>query len=225
MEQARYINSITITRFFLVKNQHCLKFLFFLSFLFNSFPTQSQTTDCSLKKDKEGIKVYTCPSDTSKFRSLVAEFELENISFAELERFLWNVENYVNWQYNMVSASLLKKVNEQSIIYRSEVDAPWPVQNREMIVQLSVNKKLGPDQLAFSMHTVPTDYPIHEDLVRVPFSQASWTVKQVKNKLFVTYQLMIDPGGYIPPLLVNLAMAEGPYESFHNLKKLLEKKN
>ncbi len=196
----------------------------FIFVLIAYLPSVSQIKNCDLKKDEEGIKVYTCPSDTSKFRSLVAEFELENISFAELERFLWNVDNYVNWQYNMVSASLVKKVDEQSIIYRSEVDAPWPVQNREMIVQLSVNKKLDPDQLAFSMHTVPTDYPLQEDLVRVPFSQASWTVKQVKNKLVVTYQLTIDPGGYIPPLLVNLAMAEGPYESFLNLKKLLEKK-
>lgn len=202
--------------------------VFLLSFIFlfiNYFPSVSQVNNCDLKKDKDGIKVYTCPSDTSKFRSLVAKFELENITFTELERFLWNVDNYVNWQYNMVEASLLQKTDNQSIIYRSVVDAPWPVQNREMIVQLSVNKNLGPDQLVFSMHTVPTEYPIHEDLVRVPFSQASWTVKQVKNKLLVTYQLNIDPGGYVPPMLVNLAMAEGPYESFRTLKKLLEIKN
>ncbi len=187
--------------------------------------THGQSTPCDLKKDKDGIKVYTCHSDTSKFRSLIAEFVLENITFEELHAFLWEVDNYTNWQYNMVTASLLKRVDEQSIIYRSEVDAPWPVQNREMIVQLSVNKNLGPDQLSFSMHTVSTDYPLNEGLTRVPYSQATWTVKRVKNKLFVTYQLNIDPGGYIPPMVVNLAMAEGPYESFRNLKRLLEKKN
>ena len=201
--------------------------LFLFSFLFliiHSLPSAGQTQRCDLKKDKEGIKVYTCPSDTSKFRSLIAEFVLEDITFVELKIFLWNVDNYVNWQYNMTEATLLKKVDEQSIIYRSEIDAPWPVQNREMIVQLSVNQTLGPDQLAFSMHTVSIDYPLNKDLTRVPFSQATWTVNRVKNKLFVTYQLNIDPGGYIPSMLVNLAMAEGPYESFYNLKKLLAKK-
>ncbi len=206
-------------------NKRLTLFIAIFLVLLNYLPGQSQTKNCDLKIDKDGIKVYTCRSDTSKFRSLITEFTLENITFEELQAFLWKVDNYVNWQYNMVDAILLKKVNEQSIIYRSEVDAPWPVQNREMIVQLSVNNNLGPDQLSFSMHTVSTDYPLSEDLTRVPYSQATWTVKRVKNKLFVTYQLNIDPGGYIPPMLVNLAMAEGPYESFHNLKNLLEKKN
>lgn len=189
------------------------------------FPSVSQVNNCDLKKDKDGIKVYTCPSDTSKFRSLLAEFTLENITLEELQGFLWNVDNYVNWQYNMVEASLLKKIDDHSIIYRSEVDAPWPVQNREMIVQLSFRKTEKTDQLFFTMQSVATKYPLSDDLVRVPYSQASWTVQRMNTTLVVTYQLNIDPGGYVPPLLVNLAMAEGPYESFRKLKKLLEKKN
>lgn len=202
--------------------------LFLLSFIFlliTYFPSVSQVNNCDLKKDKDGIKVYTCPSDTSKFRSLLAEFTIENTSFEDLQKFLWNVDNYVNWQYNMVEASLLQKTDNQSIIYRSVVDAPWPVQNREMIVQLSFRKTEKTDQLFFTMQSVATDYPLSDDLVRVPYSQASWTVKRVNTTLAVTYQLNIDPGGYVPPMLVNLAMAEGPYESFRKLKKLLEKKN
>lgn len=202
--------------------------LFLLSFIFlliTYFPSVSQVNNCDLKKDKDGIKVYTCPSDTSKFRSLLAEFTIENTSFEDLQKFLWNVDNYVNWQYNMVEASLLQKTDNQSIIYRSVVEAPWPVQNREMIVQLSFRKTEKTDQLFFTMQSVATDYPLSDDLVRVPYSQASWTVKRVNTTLAVTYQLNIDPGGYVPPMLVNLAMAEGPYESFRKLKKLMEKKN
>lgn len=202
--------------------------LFLLSFiclLIHYFPSVSQVNNCDLKKDKDGIKVYTCPSDTSKFRSLLAEFTVENTSLEDLQKFLWNVDNYVNWQYNMAEASLLQKKDNQSIIYRSVVDAPWPVQNREMIVQLSFRMAEKTDQLFFTMQSVLTEYPLSDDLVRVPYSQASWTVKRVNTTLAVTYQLNIDPGGYVPPMLVNLAMAEGPYESFRKLKKLLEKKN
>ncbi len=196
----------------------------FLIFLLLSIDTQGQTTPCDLRKDKDGIKVYTCPSDSSKFRSLRAEFVLENISFETLESFLWDVNNYPKWQYNMVSATLLKKIDDTAIIYRSEVDAPWPVQNREMIVQLSVNRNLGKDKLIFSMHSVLYPYPLDENLTRIPYSKASWQVRNVNNTLIVTYTLHIDPGGYVPPMLVNLAMAEGPYESFRSLKKLLENK-
>jgi hypothetical protein len=34
----------------------------------------------------------------------------------------------------------------------------------------------------------------------------------------------IDPGGYVPPFLINIAMADGPHESFSSLKKLIEHK-
>lgn len=183
----------------------------------------SQSLPCDLKKDKDGIKVYTCKTDSSKFRSLVAEFELENVSFEELRHFLWNVTNYSNWQYNMVSSTLLKKVDDTAIIYRSEVDAPWPVENREMIVQLNALKDTANNQRTFTMHTVPFPYPETDALTRVPYSEARWTVKKVATKLYVRYELNIDPGGYVPPMLVNFAMAEGPYESFRNLKKLIEK--
>lgn len=195
-----------------------------LSFCSLTTSAFSQPGPCDLKKEKDGIKVYTCKTDTSKFRSLIAEFALEDVSFEELQAYLWDVDNYVNWQYNMVSATLLKKMDDQSIIYRSVVDAPWPVENREMIVRLAVDKSPSADERSYTMHSVSHDYPESEDLTRVPYSEAKWTVKKAGNTLLVTYQLNIDPGGYVPPVLVNLAMAEGPYESFHNLKNLLKKK-
>ena len=41
------------------------------------------------------------------------------------------------------------------------------------------------------------------------------------SDLKVSYFLNVDPGGSIPAWLVNLAVAEGPYESFRNLKRQL----
>jgi len=185
-------------------------------------PAYSQVSNCNLKRDKDGIKVYTCKSDTSKFRSLMAEFVLEDTSLEELETFMWDVKNYVNWQYNMIEANLVKKLNEQEMIYWSVVDAPWPVDDRELLVQFSVNRQT-PNQLSFFIYSVSYDYPIKDGLIRVPFSQASWHVTKLGANLQVKYTLNIDPGGYVPPILVNMAMADGPYESFRNLKNLIEK--
>ena len=98
--------------------------VFSFSFILGSSFLAHGQTECDLKKDKDGIKVYTCKSDSSKFRSLVAEFDLENTSLQTLENFLWDVDNYVNWQYNMVESGLIKRINDQVMIYRSEIDAP-----------------------------------------------------------------------------------------------------
>jgi len=197
--------------------------LYFLLFIFAGVHSYGQS-ECDLKKDKDGIKVYTCKSDSSKFRSLVAEFDLENTSLQTLENFLWDVDNYVNWQYNMVESGLIRKLNDHEMIYRSEIDAPWPVEDREMLVQFSVIRDQLPDELTFLIYTITYDYPQKEDVLRVPYSHATWQVKRNGSSLHVKYMMKINPGGYVPPMLVNLAMAEGPYVSFLNLKTMIEKK-
>ncbi len=65
---------------------------------------------------------------------------------------------------------------------------------------------------------------MNDALVRVPFSEARWEVAMVNNKdLSIQYFLRIDPGGSVPTWLVNMAMAEGPYVTFKNLRAKLMK--
>jgi hypothetical protein len=194
-----------------------------LSLLLLSFHCMAQSADCDLKKEKDGIKVYTCKSDTSKFRSLRAEFVLENISMEELKTFMFTVSNYLKWQYDAIEASMLKRISTDEMIYRVVIDAPWPVDNREMIVQFSTVVR-DTDHANFYINTVLSDFPKDEDLVRIPYSQARWDIVRKNNSLHVTYNMNIDPGGSVPAFLINVAMADGPYKSFKSLKSLIEKK-
>jgi hypothetical protein len=199
------------------------RFVSLLSGLLFSLYLSAQTPECDLKKEKDGIKVYTCKSDTSKFRSLKAEFVIENKSIEVLKAFMFNVPNYLKWQYDAIEASMLKKINEDEMIYRIVIDAPWPVTNRELIVKFATVIQ-DENHADFYVTTIKSDFPVNKDLVRIPYSQANWTISRSNNDLHITYQMRIDPGGYVPPFLINMAMADGPHESFSSLKKLIEKK-
>lgn len=179
-------------------------------------------TDCNLKRDSDGIKVYTCKTEEEKFRLLRAEFELNDISILELKDFLWNVPNYVSWQYNMVESEMISRSGEDEMAYRSVVDAPWPVEDRELV--LKVKMEDGPSTTQIFIHSFDYEKSIPADLVRVPFFDASWKILKLDTSLKVTYTLRIDPGGAVPAWLANLAMAEGPFISFKKLKEQLEKK-
>lgn len=182
----------------------------------------AQDKDCALKRDRDGVLVYTCKSENERFKSIKATFTIAHTSIEELVTWLKKVDQYTSWQYNMISAKLLKVVAEDTIIVRTEMDAPWPVENRELIVEYSFLRLDSANRLKVVTHTVSFEYPVSEDVVRVPFSYAEWDVIAVGDALQVTYTMKIDPGGSVPAWLVNLAMAEGPHESFTNLKKLLE---
>jgi len=179
-------------------------------------------TDCELKKEKDDLKVYTCSSD-SKLNILKAELMLEDTSFKELLDFVNDINNYVNWQYNTTEARILQ-TRDKSIVYRTVVDAPWPLSNREMILEHSAAFDSAKQVLEIGSHTVSYDYPPDEELTRVPLSVARWKVTSFNNSLKIEYTLRIDPGGSVPAWLVNIAMTEGPFNSFIKLKDELKRK-
>lgn len=196
----------------------CIAYTFIISLSYAQFD------NCVLRKNEAEIKVYTCKSDNDRFKSLKAEFIVKNTTLEQLESFLRNVANYTTWQYNMTSAEILKRNDDGTMITRSEIDAPWPIDNRELIAQFSVKYISEKDHIQFTVKTFPADYPLTKGLVRVPFSHAQWDVKKVEHDLAVVYTMRIDPGGSVPAWLVNMAMAEGPYLSFLKLKQQLEKR-
>ena len=194
----------------------------FLLLLFCCLNGFSQQNDCILKKQSDDIQVYTCKSENDKFKSLKAEFAIKNTTLDELVAFIKNVKNFPTWQYNLISAEMLLQETENRMIIRSEIHAPWPVDNRELIVEYSLEKDATSGQLHVIIKTVAYDYPLEKGVVRVPFSYAEWLVVKDGTALKVRYTLRIDPGGNVPAWLVNMAMAEGPYQSFINLKEQLE---
>ena len=193
-----------------------------LILLLGIYPFITNAQDCELRKDKNGVKVYACSQDTSKYKLLKAEFSIPNTTFEQLRAFIMDVPNYPTWQYNMAEAKILKTIDDHSIIIRSVTDAPWPVTDREMIVQFSGVIDKSSNHLTMHIKSIPFNYPKNDKLVRVPFSDAIWSVSQgVNNSLQAVYTLRIDPGGTIPTWLVNMAIAEGPFESFSKLKNQL----
>jgi hypothetical protein len=188
---------------------------------FAGFCTSAQHETCTLKKDKDGIKVYACHSDTAQLKSVRAEVLLENTTLELLKAHILDIENYVTWQYKMLKADVLESVSDSEVIMRTVVDTPWPASNREVISQLMAKENaLG--VLEITGKVIPYDYPPEKGLVRVPFSESAWTVTEINGTdLKVQYVLRVNPGGSLPVWLINLAVAEGPYQSFRNLKAQL----
>ena len=180
--------------------------------------------NCALKKENNDLKVYTCDSENEKFKTLRAELVLKNTSFEKLLTFVEDIDNYVNWQYNAVAANLIRKTPQHGLRYRMIVDAPWPLADRELIAEMSTRF----DTVAQILHittrsVVVADAPVDGNMVRIPFSEGTWRVSRAyAGALRIDYRLRIDPGGYVPAWLANMAMAEGPFYSFTKLKEKLQ---
>lgn len=199
------------------------KIFFFLVFHFTYLQLIGQE-DCDLKKSQDSIFVYTCKSPDIKLKSIKASFTILATT-SELETCMLDIPNYTKWQYNTIDAAVLKRINPRELIYRSEIEAPWPVSNRDLVMHLKIYSEPASQVMTMSLKALPDFIPEKEDVVRMPRAEGQWIFTPVGlNKWLVQYHFIVDPGGTVPVWLINLALADGPYVTFRNLKMLLQEK-
>jgi hypothetical protein len=183
----------------------------------------SQLNTWELKKEQSGISVFTRNIESSSFKELRSSVTIKT-SLSSIVALLNDWESYPKWVYRCGKSSTLKTISENEVIHYQTVIAPWPVDSRDFVVDV----KLTQDPLTKIITIVSVPYPDFipktEDMVRIRDFRASWTLIPMKDGFVeVNYQLLVDPGGYVPAWLVNLAVVDGPYETKLNLKNWVMK--
>ena len=87
----------------------------------------SQTTksDWKLKKNENGIVVYSRKTASSDFRELKSILYLKT-SLNSIVALINDRASYPQWVYKCGQATVLKKISESELIHYQTVTAPWP---------------------------------------------------------------------------------------------------
>jgi hypothetical protein len=194
------------------------QFLFIL--LLIGFKTAIAQGKWELRRNENGISVYTRRAATGNLKELRVVCELIATK-TQLINTIEDIGNYSSWVYSNKKSYILKTLSPGKIIYYTQARLPWPLRDRDLILELTVNP--SPDVLNITVKSVPEYLPKNDDYVRVPYSLALWkVVQETDNKLKIDYTFSVDPGGNIPVWIVNATMAIGPYNSFVRLREVLK---
>lgn len=183
------------------------------------FQTTAQCQeDWKLKKDKNGIKVYSRKTPNFKFDELKVDCIFEG-KISQLAAVILDVNNQYQWVYKTAKSELLKQVTNADLFYYSEIECPWPFHNRDLIARMTITQNTSTKILSIVAKSVDNYLPSKKNLVRVKYSNALWTITPLNNAQFkVEYKIQIDPGDGVPAWILNMFATNGPYESFKNLK-------
>jgi START domain len=182
-------------------------------------------TGWTVKKEKDGIVVYSRHSELSKFNDIRVSMDLPG-TVEQLSVVLLDVDKYTSWVYATKSSEMVKKITDNEVIYYAEVETPWPAANRDYYAD--VKATLHPENHTLIVESAGIkDYkPEKKDLVRVPMSKGHWIVTTTSgNHIHLDYILQLDPGGSTPAWVLNSFAAKAPLETFANLKKKMEELN
>jgi hypothetical protein len=178
-------------------------------------------SNCELTNVKDGISISRCKVEGSAYDGVYVEFESEG----ELEHYLrlaTDAPNFVNWHYKIDKVEMIPDADIEGIVYRSEIDTPWPLTTREMIVQVEVEK--ADTAATVVTKSIPGYIPLRKAYLRIPYSYSKMEVQKLEgDSLKFSYYVEVDPGGNVPAWIVNMFSSQGPYHTFSRLKSILTK--
>ncbi len=191
----------------------------FLPFCLSLASFHCITSEWTLKKSSDGVTVYNREVDNSLIKELKAVTQIKT-TLSSIIALLNDRETYPQWVYKCEKSYMVKKISESEAIYYQDVSAPWPIDNRDFVVNVEVVQNSKTKVVTQSSTCIPDYIKKLEAHVRITEFKASWTLTPIKNGLVnCEYQLLVDPGGNLPAWLVNLAAVDGPFETIVNLRE------
>jgi hypothetical protein len=196
-----------------------MRFLAFLLLFFSSV-SWSQSDGWIHKNRKDGIDVYY--KRTSDFHELKLTTSIQS-SLSAIIHLLNDTDRYPSWGYKILHSHLVNKISEKESIYRSTIDFPWPLDDRDIVMHSRLTQDEKTKTVYSISEAVPKAYPIQNGMVRITTSRTKWTLVPGANGwIYVEYYLYSSPGGNIPDWLVNLAIDVGPRETILRMKNVLQ---
>ncbi|WP_258102114.1 START domain-containing protein [Marinoscillum pacificum] len=179
-----------------------------------------QANEWKLKKESDGIQVFTRPSSVSDFD----EFKGVGTIDAPLEKLLAvfkDADHMSDWSPNCEESKLMERTNDIQIHYTIS-GVPFPLQDRDAYTQFEYIPE--PNGMKINITALPNFGPEDDDYVRIQFIKGYWLLeKESDHQTKVTYQLLADPGGSIPGWLANSGAVDTPINTIKAIRKHLNK--
>jgi START domain len=174
-------------------------------------------------KDEDGIKVWSLEipgRDLPGFRGITTI----DASLDEILKAMYDIPAHTEWMWKMREARVVKQLSESHGIIYYRVRAPWPIKDRDMVVD--VDYRFTPQHNALTIRFKQT----HEEKVEVPF----WTVRTKRlegfyrlwideaGKTQVLYQVEVDIGGNVPDFSARNYARKLPFFTLQRLRERVE---
>ncbi|MEM7077443.1 MAG: START domain-containing protein [Pseudomonadota bacterium] len=191
-----------------------------------SGPASAQTVDdvaaeWELKRDRDGIAVFTTPVAGSKFKAVKATMTVES-SLNALVALVQDTGACPEWAAHCKAAEVIDQVNDQEMFVYTLNDMPWPVSDRDAVAHVRWQQDPETLQIVMSATLAPDKAPRVKGNVRLTYGETSWEFAPAQDgQVIVTSRAHIDPGGATPAWLTNRLLVDAPFDTLRGMRSLL----
>jgi hypothetical protein len=133
-----------------------------------------------------------------------------------------DVPSFPLWAYKCKASKLLKRVSSTEYYAYCLYSVPWPADDRDEIAHSVTSQDSVTKVITIKRNGQKAFIPEIEGIVRIESVNATITINPLNNgEVQITFQVLMDPGGMVPAFIMNMFIANAPFNSFMNFKKIL----
>ncbi|MFN3714963.1 MAG: START domain-containing protein [Alcanivoracaceae bacterium] len=176
-----------------------------------------------LVTDRDGIRVYMAHNDDSPIKTFRGEAVVPMSDFRAIGNHVDDYDFVASWMHMISSISDLGRDSgvERRIWVTTRL--PWPVSNRDAPLNLQISQEPDSFAVVVAYEAEQSLMPPQSGYVRMPELKGMLRFMPVKpGEVHVTFEVVLDPGGYIPAWIANLILRDIPYFSLRRFQRVAD---
>ncbi|UPR49811.1 START domain-containing protein [Vibrio cyclitrophicus] len=183
----------------------------------------SDANEWKLVRNKKGIEVYNRKIEGNDFKEFRAEADIQ-ANLTSIIALFTDTSVGTQWVENIDEMEEIEHFSEVHTVTKTYTKAPWPVSDREAIVENFIEQDPNTLTVMITQHGRPNYLPNNNKrIVRVAHLESRWILTPLDNNTtHISYQVLSDPGGSIPSWLINMVAVSQPYKTLLGLSEMLD---
>ena len=174
----------------------------------------AQTSEWELKRDVEGIQVFTRSVAGSPYKEVRSVSSIDGVTLSSLVALIEDAEACPNWADKCAESYLVERISATESLVYTHNDMPFPVSDRDVVARVTWQQ--DPGSLSVKMRSTAVTGGVDEirGRVRLINANAMWEFSPTPNgSITVVNQAHIDPGSSIPGWVTNMLLVDTPFET------------
>lgn len=174
-----------------------------------------------LVTDRDGVRVFMAHNDDSAIKTFRGEAVIPMSDFRAIGNQVDDYEFIASWMHMISSISEIDRDSDVDRQIWVTTRLPWPVSNRDAALDLELSQEPETGTVIVAYEANDALMEPQSGYVRMPALKGMLRFTPLQpGEVHVTFEVVLDPGGYIPAWIANLILRDIPYFSLRRFQRV-----
>lgn len=174
----------------------------------------SAADDWELRRDRDGIQVYTIDVEGSPYAAVRTITVVENVRLAALVALIEDAEACSSWADKCAESYVYERLSETEAYVYTHNSMPFPIKDRDVLAHVRWSQNLSTYEVTMESTATIGIMETQRRRLRLTEASASWRFLPLPSgAVEVANEAHINPGSSLPGWVTNMLLVDTPFQT------------